>query len=378
MARGVPSVREFVAVDLNCRERLVSEGVLEDSIHVINNAVDIDRLVTRARVSSPLCRAAVFGNNATDGGFVEPVRRACADVGLPLDEFGSGVGHTLRNPECDLAGYDVVFAKARCAIEALAAGCAVIAVDEAGYGGLVTAADVAWLLDWNIGDRCLQRAHDAETIKEDLQRIDVDDACRVSEFVRTRCSLTSALDAYERVYQMAITGQRSVLSPSTASWRESHNVLVGYATELEARLRASEGAWSMPRLPPASAEAIEVSVVWAPRLVAPGETFEIRVEMRNRSRENLASIGPTPVRLSYHWLDEAGEMHYFDGRRTELTRSVHPSDRHQQRMLVDAPTGEGRFTLRVTVVQELVTWFTELQSAVYCDVSIVVASSRAG
>ena len=40
LARGVPSVREYVAVDLNCRERLVAEGVLQASIHVITNAVE--------------------------------------------------------------------------------------------------------------------------------------------------------------------------------------------------------------------------------------------------------------------------------------------------------------------------------------------------
>jgi UDP-3-O-[3-hydroxymyristoyl] glucosamine N-acyltransferase len=376
LARGVPSVREYVAVDLNCRERLVAEGVLQASIHVITNAVDIDRLTMRGPVPSPPRRAAVFGNNAVNGGFVESVRCACARAGLSLDVFGSGVGRTLQNPEGHLADYDVVFAKARCAIEALAAGCAVIAIDEAGYGGLVTSTDIQWMLDWNIGDRCLQRAVDAEAVEHDLSRIDTEDARRVSEIVRARCSLTSALDAYERVYQMAVAGERSPLSPSTTSWRDSYNTLVVYATELEKRLRASDGAWSMPPLAPASAEAIDVSVVSAPRLVAPGEAFEICVEIANWSRENLTSIGSTPVQLSYHWLGEGGAMLCFEGRRTDLTRPVHRSDRHQQGMIVEAPVEDGRFTLRVTLIQELVRWFTDLPSAVFSDVSIVVTGSR--
>ena len=99
VAQGVPSVREYVAVDLNCHERLVAEGVRHDSIHVIANAVDIDRLVTRGAVSVPPRRAAVFGNNAVDGGFVESVRCACARAALSLDEFGSGVGRMLEEPE---------------------------------------------------------------------------------------------------------------------------------------------------------------------------------------------------------------------------------------------------------------------------------------
>jgi UDP-3-O-[3-hydroxymyristoyl] glucosamine N-acyltransferase len=372
MAPGVPSVSQYVAVDLNCRERLVAEGVPVDSIHVISNAVDIGRLVTRGDVSAPLRKAAVFSNQARDGGFVESVRRACASAGLALDEFGMGVGRTLDDPECRLAEYDVVFAKARCAIEALAAGCAVIAVDEAGYGGLVTYADVDWMLDWNVGDRCLQRAHDPVAIEEDLRRIDAEDVGRVSDLVRRRCSLEASLDAYELVYKAAMEGERASLSPSAGSWRDPYDAVVEYATNLETRLRAGEGAWSMPPLPPASAQAISVAAVSAPRLVATGETFAIDLEIVNRSRENLSSTGATPVRLSYHWMDEAGELIHFEGRRTDLTRTVRPWDRHRQRMHVDAPKDAGRLRLRVTLVQETVTWFTSLPTPVFDDVTIMI------
>jgi glycosyltransferase involved in cell wall biosynthesis len=378
MAQGVPSVREYVAVDLNCRERLVAEGVPVDSIHLITNAVDLERLVTRGQVSSPPQRAAIFANNATGGGFAESVRIACAHVGLPLDEFGVGVGRTLDDPERRLAEYDVVFAKARCAIEAMAAGCAVIAVDEAGYGGLVTHEDVDWMLDWNIGDRCLQRAHDSAAIEEDIRKIDADDVRRVSELVRTRSSLVVAVDAYELIYKSAIDGKRAGLSPSAASWQNPHEAVVAYASELEARLRAGGGAWSMPPLPPATAEAISIVALLAPRLVAPGETFSIEVEVTNRSRENLSSIGATPVHLSYHWIADDGRIVQFDGRRSPLTRAVRPLDRHRQRMLIDAPVGVGRLTLRVTLVQELVIWFTHLPTPVFDDVAITVGEVRDG
>ncbi len=378
MAPGVPSVSEYVAVDLNCRERLAAEGLHAESIHVIPNAVDIGRLVTRGDVSVPPRKAAVFSNYATDGGFVESIRRACASAGLPLDEFGSGLGRTLDNPESRLAEYDVVFAKARCAIEAMAAGCAVIAVDEAGYGGLVTYADIDWMLDWNVGDRCLQRAHDPVAIAEALQRIDAEDVGRVSELVRTRCSLEASLDAYEMVYKAAMEGKRASLSPGAASWRDPYDAVLAYATNMEARLRAGEGAWSMPPLPPASAQAISVAVVSAPRLVAPGPSFAIDVEIVNRSRENLSTTGATPVLLSYHWMDDSGGLVHFEGRRTVLTRTVRPWDRHRQRMHVDAPTGTGRLRLRVTLVQEAVTWFTSLHTPVFDDVTITIAEVRDG
>ena len=143
-----------------------------------------------------------------------------------------------------------MFAKARCAIEAMAAGCAVIAVDEAGYGGLVTHADIEWMLDWNVGDRCLQRAHDSLVIEEDLRRIDADDVRRVTEVVQSRCSCRLALDAYERVYKSAIGGQRTRPSPASGTWRDPYNAVVVYATDLEAGLRAAGAPWSIPPLPP--------------------------------------------------------------------------------------------------------------------------------
>ncbi len=251
-----------------------------------------------------------------------------------------------------------------------------IAVDEAGYGGLVTLADVDWMLDWNIGDRCLQRAHDAATIEDDLRRIDAEDARAVTKVVHERCSLSAALDSYELVYEAAINGVRAQLSPTAGSWRDPMEAVVVYATELEARLRAGEGAWSMPPLPPSSAQGIVVSVRSAPRLVSPDETFAIEVEIVNRCRENLSTTGATPVQLSYHWVDESGQMIRFEGRRTRLTRAVPPWERHVQRMLVDAPNDVGHLRLRVTLVQENVAWFCDLPTPVFDDVAITVAEVR--
>jgi hypothetical protein len=96
-------------------------------------------------------------------------------------------------------------------------------------------------------------------IEDDLRRIDADDVCRVGEIVRTRCCLSAAVDAYERVYKMAIAAPRSPMSPAATSWKDPYDKVLAYANELEARLRVGEGAWSMPPLPPASAEAIAVS-----------------------------------------------------------------------------------------------------------------------
>lgn len=377
IARGVPSVHKYVAVDLNCRERLLAEGVTADSIDVITNAADIDRFVLRPTPSMDCVRkAAIFSNNATPGNFVESVRRACTSVGLALDVLGDGAATSIDDPERVLANYDVVFAKARCAIEAMVAGCAVLATDAAGYGGLVTPSNVDWMLDWNVGDRCLQQIHDSDAIADDLRRIDEDDVRSVSLRVRDRCSLSGALDAYEQLYRDAIAGERNFFSPSARSSQNPHDALTQYATDLQATLRG-DGSWSMPPLPPSIANGVGIRVTSAPRVVAPLESFSLQVEIVNNSRESLATIGATPIRLSYHWLDAAsGDIVDLEGVRTSLTRRVTSGLPHRQEMHVVAPAHAGSVTLRVTLVQETVMWFTDLPTPVFDDVAVVVGERR--
>lgn len=374
MARGVPSVHRYVAVDLSCRERLLAEGVPADAVTMITNAVDLERFVVRPLCTLPPRRAAIFSNNAGDAGFALVVRQACQQVGLELDEFGSGVGRTLHDPEQSLASYDVVFAKARCAIEALAAGCAVIAVDRAGYGGLVTAAEVDRLLDWNIGDRCLQRAHDVATVVADVGRIDGHDVARVTQRVHQRCDLRVAVRTYEELYRSAVDPS-SFPTGHDASWRGSHVDVLAFANDLELRLRAGEGVWSMPPLPPSVCHGLGLMVHRSPRRVAPGRGFTVDAELRNHSRENLASIGTTPVFLAYHWL-RAGtnDIVEHDGQRTALTRPLAPGQHHRQSVHVIAPASAGDHTLRLTLVQEQVMWFTDLAVPIFVDVPVTVGA----
>lgn len=371
MARGVPSVHRYVAVDLNCRERLLTEGIPESSIELITNAVDLDRMRMRPHPGVPPQRAAVFGNNAAEGGFVESIRRACERLHIELDEFGSGVGRSLTSPERVLADYDVVFAKARCAIEAMTAGCAVIAIDRAGYGGLVTMDEVDQLLDWNVGDRCLQRRPDIDTIVADLQRIDADDAAAVTQQVRDRCDLRRAAERYEHLYVTAVEQWR----PDTMLSEDPQRSVVEFANELEGRLRTGVG-WDTPELPPSAALALRISIDRAGRAMTASRTATVDVAVTNGSRELLTSAGSRPLLLSYHWIHGAtGEVAVHDGMRTRLTVPIPPGGHHRQSIDVLAPDDAGAYVLRVTLVQESIRWFSQLSEPVVADVEVHVAAS---
>jgi hypothetical protein len=80
----------------------------------------------------------VFSNTAAPSTHLNVVREACNRTGIEVDVAGSAMNTSVAAPESLLANYDLVFAKARCALEALSVGTAVILCDSAGSGPLVT------------------------------------------------------------------------------------------------------------------------------------------------------------------------------------------------------------------------------------------------
>ena len=57
--------------------------------------------------------------------------------GHPSRRHRKGLRYPTSRPEELLPKYDLVFAKARCALEAMATGCAVVLCDFAGLGSMV-------------------------------------------------------------------------------------------------------------------------------------------------------------------------------------------------------------------------------------------------
>ena len=135
-----PNVAIWIAVDLDCRERLEREGVPAGRISVIQNGVDLDRFPVR---SAPLperpARALVLSNYAREDNYLAVIRKACAAEGIALDAVGAGVGRIVSDPSPLLGKSDLVFAKGKAALEGLVTGCGVMVSDEgSGLGPFVT------------------------------------------------------------------------------------------------------------------------------------------------------------------------------------------------------------------------------------------------
>jgi hypothetical protein len=200
-----PRILAYVAVDETCRDRLVLENAIpQDRVHVRLHAADLERFTPRAPLPEKPVRALVFSNNANHWTHLNAVREACKRAGIKLEVVGAGANASSLNPESLLPNFDLVFAKARCALEALAVGTAVILCDSAGSGPMVTTAELDRLRRLNFGIRTLSKKPDAELLLREILRYDPNDAAEVSGRIRTTADLGSVIDDSVVLYREVI------------------------------------------------------------------------------------------------------------------------------------------------------------------------------
>ena len=192
----------YVAVDRNCRDRMMLEHQIpEESIRIMPNAVDLDRFGRRASLPDKPRRALVFSNQAKENTWVAPIRSACERHGITLDVIGLGSRRYAENPERVLPDYDLVFGKARCALEALASGAAVVACDAPGLAGMVTSRNLDEFRELNFGARTLRRELTREAIEEEIGRYDATDALAVSERIRGMAGVDQLAADFVELYR---------------------------------------------------------------------------------------------------------------------------------------------------------------------------------
>jgi hypothetical protein len=206
-----PRVLRYVAVDHTCRDRLLFEhGVPEDRVHVALNAVDLERFRPRGPLPPRPGRALVFSNAAGGkGSQLAAVREACEAAGIALDVAGSASGKPLERPEEALGRYDLVFAKARAALEAMAVGAAVILCDAVGTGPMVTTGNLSDLRPLNFGMRALRERPTPEALAREIARYDAADAAEVSRRVRAEAGQGALADELVALYREVLDEHRA-------------------------------------------------------------------------------------------------------------------------------------------------------------------------
>lgn len=237
-----PRILRYVAVDDLCRKRIETRPDIPPArIEVIWNAVDLNRFQPRGVLPLEPRRGLVFSNAANGSTHLPAVLKACRKTGLQLDVVGAAAGTAVPNPEAVLPRYDIVFAKARCALEAMAAGCAVVLCDSAGAGPLVTSGNFDVLRRMNFGRGVLTNPLKSGFISGEVERYNPSDAAEVSGRVRGEAGLTEAVHCWVQLYAEVIDEFRDSGSDCAAELR----ALAAYIGHLRNRSYERRMEWEI-------------------------------------------------------------------------------------------------------------------------------------
>jgi Glycosyltransferase Family 4 len=247
-----PRILRYVAVDHVCRNLLLEHAVPETRIRVVLNFVDLTRFRSRRKpLPTTPQRALLFSNYASERTHLPAVREACARASIPLDVVGRQTNTATMEPEKILGEYDLVFAKARSALEAMAVGAAVVLCDYEGSGPMVTPANFATLRPLNFGRRALSEPLDARVILEEIRRYNPTEALRVSQTVRATAGHESVVDELTSLYEEVIEefrqdGYRAKLEEDRATAAYLRQLKIDFTANTAAATRLRERVERVP------------------------------------------------------------------------------------------------------------------------------------
>jgi hypothetical protein len=254
-----PRLRRYVAVDLPCAERIAAAGIAAEKIEILPNFVDLARFRPRPALPQRPGRALVFSNNASPATHLAAVRTACAAAGIEVDVAGIASGRVAERPEELLPSYDLVFAKGRAALEALAVGAAVVLCDAAGCGPLVRTADLPRLRRLNFGFRTLDRPLEPSVLRAEIARYDRRDAARAAREIRRTAGLDLAVARYLEIYESVLAEVRAEVRTAGAA-ETAGGAAAGPLAE--SRAAAAYLRWLDPYLKERSRALIDRDELW--------------------------------------------------------------------------------------------------------------------
>jgi hypothetical protein len=234
-----PSIRRYVGVDETVADRLrVESGISADRVVVYPTAVDMERFRARPRpLPARPQRALAYVKHTAH---LEAVREACAARGIALDVAGTVVGKRLDAPENVLRTYDLVFASALSALEAMASGCAVVVCDARGLAGMVTPESFERWRPLNFGLRALTRRVEMQELVGEIDSYDPAAAADVTALVRRTADMADSVERYIALYRACIA------EPQDPD-RDGHDRAVARHLQMWGPRVAAEWPWMFER-----------------------------------------------------------------------------------------------------------------------------------
>lgn len=179
----------------------VDAGIAREDVTLVLNGVDTKRFLPGPAPATPPRRALAFAKNAEH---VTAIRTVCGQRDIDVDFIGAAVETQVDDPALVLPNYDLVFASALSAIEAMACLRPVIVCDGRGMAGMV---DMARYEAWrpkNFGVAALNMPLSVERVAAELERFDPAEAARVGARVRKEAAREGWVDACVALYRRAM------------------------------------------------------------------------------------------------------------------------------------------------------------------------------
>lgn len=194
----LPNVRAFVGISERFARRLIEDGAPAGAVSVIPNGVDTDRFQPGGPLPKKPRKALAFAKNQAH---LPAVIAACEARGIRLDIVGSAVGRVEAAPEALLPGYDLVFASALTALEAMACLRPVVVCDGRGLAGMATPEDYPAMRCENFGLALLNKPLTPEAIGAEIDRYDPLGAAALGVKARRDIGLDAWAAAWNALYQ---------------------------------------------------------------------------------------------------------------------------------------------------------------------------------
>ncbi|RKQ51160.1 hypothetical protein BXY85_2182 [Roseivirga pacifica] len=220
------NIVQYAAVDYNCAERYIQDySISSADIKVVYNWVNLERFEKKKTWSATLNTALVFSNYANNHNYLKLIKQACEIKGVNLQVIGKGVGKEHPKPEQLIGGFDLVFGKAKAAMESMAVGCAVIVCDFTGLAGMVKPQNFDHYRKYNFGMKLMTRLTTVETLCEELDKFSTRDSQIVCDRIREDASLEKSIDLLINLYQDTILRhKRGLRNKYSASFK--HTLLI--------------------------------------------------------------------------------------------------------------------------------------------------------
>ncbi len=210
----------YVAVSEEVKEHLLATcDTFSEDITVINNGVNCARFAPASVINEEPERIAVLSNRFNAGAFDDNEKKArqlphCLDIPI----IGKLAGGAIWNVEREILKYDVIATAGRGAMEAMAAGRAVIAMGPHGIDGMIRPRTWRHYIRRNFSGRTKRIKANRDNLLAELRHYDRKLGAWGRSLAIDNFNIRNQADKYIQVYRLAWFTRKMAegLSPSEA------------------------------------------------------------------------------------------------------------------------------------------------------------------